>query len=157
MPMTSSRLPAPCPMLTLRVRKSRTATATSTLKLPTQRAMLPAEPLLMKPPRKSISSTPKTSLSRFMLLTKTETRSPSMRWTATSPSLTRKATRFPLRTQTAISFTRQPANLKRFMTLFLQTQTASAFQPTKMCLRLSPTFSPRLLPFSEYFSPKTIL
>ena len=155
--MTSSRLPAPCPTMTLRVRKSRTATATSILKLPTQRAMLPAEPLLMKPLRKSISSTPKTSLFRFMLLTQTATRFPYTRWTATSPSLTRKATRFPLRTQTAISFTRQPANLKRFMTLFLQTQTASAFQPTAMCLRLSPTFSPRLLPFSEYFSPKTIL
>ena len=155
--MTSSRLPAPCPKMISRARTFLTATATSILKSPTQRATLPAELPLTQPLRKSISSTPKTSLSRFMLLTQTATRFPSTRWTATSPSLTRKATRFPLRTQTATSFTRQPANLKRFMTLFLQAQTASAFQPTAMCLRLSPTFSPRLLPFSEYFSPKTIL
>ncbi len=154
--ITSSRLQRSSQLMTSRARLFLTAKATSTLKLPMLTAMLPAEPPLTPTPRKSISSTRTTSLSRFISLTRTERRFPSIRPTEQAPLfLTKTERRLKKRTKTATSFMKlKKASLRWTMKSFSRMPTTSVLKPIRMFSPSSAIFSPRLLRFSEFSSQR---
>ena len=142
--------------MTSRARLFLTAKATSTLKSPMLTAMLPAEPPLTPTPRKSISSTRTTSLFRFISLTRTERRFPSMSLMKTiRSSLTQTERRLKRRTQTETSFMKlKKASLRWTMKSFSRVPTASVLEAMTMFSPSSAIFSPRLLRFSEFSSQR---